>query len=121
MTSDINLSPYYLLVKVNKQRRVLNTQIIKKTISKHHPLCDCRKTTTVEYISLQTVFFVVKNQLELKFADLRDLVLILPEAATGGVPEVVYVTTGNAAFCLVLYLTGVHFSGELQHVGDVSE
>ena len=50
-----------------------------------------------------------QKQLELKFADLRNLVLILPEAATGGVPEVVYVTTGNAAFCLVLYLTGVHF------------
>ena len=67
------------------------------------------------------LFFCSQKYLELKFADLRDLVLILPEAATGGVPEVVYVTTGNAAFCLVLYLTGVHFSGELQHVGDVSE
>ena len=28
---------------------------------------------------------------------------------------------GNPAFCLALYLTGVHFRGELQHVGDVSE
>ena len=35
--------------------------------------------------------------------------------------EVVYVTIGNPAFCLALYLTGVHFRGELQHVGDVSE
>ena len=35
--------------------------------------------------------------------------------------EVVYVTIGNPAFCLFLYLTGVHFWGELQHVGDVSE
>ena len=26
---------------------------------------------------------------------------------------------GNPAFCLVLYLTGVHFRGELQHVGHV--
>ena len=32
-----------------------------------------------------------------------------------------YVTIGNPAFCLALYLTGVHFQGELQHVGDVSE
>ena len=32
--------------------------------------------------------------------------------------EVVYVTIGNLAFCLALYLTGVHFRGELQHVGD---
>ena len=30
-------------------------------------------------------------------------------------------TIGNPAFCLALYLTGVHFCGELQHVGDVSE
>ena len=35
--------------------------------------------------------------------------------------EVVYVTIGNPAFCIALYLTGVHFRGELQHVGDVSE
>ena len=35
--------------------------------------------------------------------------------------EVVYVIIGNAAFCLALYLTGVHFRGELQHVGIVSE
>ena len=35
--------------------------------------------------------------------------------------EVAYVTIGNPAFCLALYLTGVHFRGELQHVGDVSE
>ena len=30
--------------------------------------------------------------------------------------EVVYVTIGNPAFCLALYLTGVHFRGELQQV-----
>ena len=35
--------------------------------------------------------------------------------------EGVYVTIGNPAFCLLLYLTGVHFRGELQHFGDVSE
>ena len=35
--------------------------------------------------------------------------------------EVVYVRIGNPAFCLFLYLTGVDFRGELQHVGDVSE
>ena len=35
--------------------------------------------------------------------------------------EVVYVITGNQAFCLALYLAGVHFQGELQHVGHVSE
>ena len=28
---------------------------------------------------------------------------------------------GNPAFCLFLYWTGVHFQGELQHVGDGSE
>ena len=30
-------------------------------------------------------------------------------------------TIGNPAFCLVLYLTGVHFRGELQHVGHAGE
>ena len=35
--------------------------------------------------------------------------------------EVVYVTIGNPAFCLALYLTGVHFRGELQHLVNVSE
>ena len=34
---------------------------------------------------------------------------------------VVYVTIGNPAFCLALYLTGVHFRGKLQKVGDVNE
>ena len=35
--------------------------------------------------------------------------------------ESVSVTMGNPAFCLALYLTGVHFRDELQRVGDVSE
>ena len=32
-------------------------------------------------------------------------------------------TIGNPAFyiCLFLYLTGVHFRGELQHDGDISQ
>ena len=30
-------------------------------------------------------------------------------------------TFENPAFCLALYLTGLHFRGELHHVGDVSE
>ena len=34
--------------------------------------------------------------------------------------EVVYVSIGDPAFFLALYLTGVHFRGELRHVGDVS-
>ena len=35
--------------------------------------------------------------------------------------EGVYVTIVYPAFCLFLYLTGVHFRGELQHSGDVSQ
>ena len=35
--------------------------------------------------------------------------------------EGVYVTIGNPAFCLFLYLNGVHFRGELQNGGDVSQ
>ena len=35
--------------------------------------------------------------------------------------EVAYVTIGNPAFYLFLYLTGIHFRDELQHVGNVSE
>ena len=35
---------------------------------------------------------------------------------------VVYVIIGNPVFCLALYLTGVHFRGELQHIrGQVGE
>ena len=30
-------------------------------------------------------------------------------------------TIGNPAFCLAFYSTGVHFRGELQDVGDISE
>ena len=30
-------------------------------------------------------------------------------------------TIGNPAFCLALYLTGVDFRGELQHVGHMGE
>ena len=30
-------------------------------------------------------------------------------------------TIGNPAFCFFLYLTGVHFRGELQHGGYVSQ
>ena len=30
-------------------------------------------------------------------------------------------TIGNPAFCLALYLTGVHFRGKLHHLGQVGE
>ena len=30
-------------------------------------------------------------------------------------------TIGNLAFCLTLYLTDVHFRGELQHVGHAGQ
>ena len=30
-------------------------------------------------------------------------------------------TIENPAFCLALYLTGVHFRGDLQHLGHVGE
>lgn len=35
--------------------------------------------------------------------------------------EIVYVTIGNPTFCLLFYLTGVHYRGELQHVGQVGK
>ena len=35
--------------------------------------------------------------------------------------EGLHVTIGNPAFCLFFYLSGVHFRGKLQHVGDVSQ
>ena len=40
---------------------------------------------------------------------------------TVGLRECVSVTIGNPAFSLALYLTGVLFQDEFQHVGDVSE
>ena len=45
MTSDVKLSHYY------------HTQIIQKTISKLHLLCECRETSTVEFI-LQTILIL---------------------------------------------------------------
>ena len=59
MTSDVKLSHYFLLIKV-RLRRVLKTEIIPKTISEHHPFCETRKTSTIEYTLLQTVFILVK-------------------------------------------------------------
>ena len=35
--------------------------------------------------------------------------------------EGVYVTIANPAFCLLLYLTGAHLRGKLQHGSDVSQ
>ena len=35
--------------------------------------------------------------------------------------EGAYMTIGNPALCIFLYLTGVHFRRELQHGGDVSQ
>ena len=32
------------------------------------------------------------------------------------ITEAVFAAIGNPAFCLYLYLTGVHFRGDLQHV-----
>ena len=62
MTSDVKLSQYFLLIKVNKLTRVhseKNTQIIEKIISKHHPLCEYRETSTFEHISQNTVFISI--------------------------------------------------------------
>ena len=42
-----------------------------------------------------------------------------PSHATVLTVNVVYVTIGNPVLCLALYLTCVHFRGELQHVGHV--
>ena len=42
--------------------------------------------------------------------------------AEEGLMELVcYMTIGNPAFCFFLRSIGVHFRGELEHVGDVSE
>ena len=64
MTSDVKLSHYFLFIEV-KLRRVPNIQIIQKTISKHHPLCECRETSTVEYIS--RYFNVLKFESQYKW------------------------------------------------------
>ena len=58
MTSFLKLSHYFLRDVFLAD---INTQIIQKTISKHHPLCECRETSTVELlqISLQTVFILI--------------------------------------------------------------
>ena len=53
--------------KSYKYRRVLNTQIIQKIISKHHPVCECRETSPVDYISLQTVVTLNVLKFELQY------------------------------------------------------
>ena len=58
MTYDVKLSHYFLLIKVT-WRLVLNTQISQKTISKRNPFCECRETSTVEYISQQSVIILI--------------------------------------------------------------
>ena len=54
MTSDVKLSHYFLLLRI-KQRRV------QKTISKHHQLCECRETSTAEYILHKLFLFQLKR------------------------------------------------------------
>ena len=34
---------------------------------------------------------------------------------------VVHVTIGKPAFCIALYLTGIHFRDKLQHIGHMDE
>ena len=49
---------------------------------------------------------------------------IVPHGRThGSLPDAegVYVTIVHSAFCLFLYLTGIHFRSELQDGGDVSQ
>ena len=45
MTFDAKLPHHFLLIKDINRDVVLHTQIIQKTISKHHPLCDCKETS----------------------------------------------------------------------------
>ena len=65
----------------------------------------CQGTHCSEQACYQKLKWLHENQIHGHF--------VLKE----GVP----VTIGNPAFWLALYLTGVHFRAELQHVGDVSE
>ena len=54
--------------------------------------------------------------------DINVAVISLYESATNlTLMEVAYETIGNPASCPALYLTGVRFPGELQHVGHVNE
>ena len=56
----------FFLIKV-KQRGVLNTLIIQKTVSKHHLLCERRKNFTVEYMSIDIYFSLNVLQFELQY------------------------------------------------------
>ena len=58
------------------------------------------------------------------FLDIEEFGRLFQSASSSSsdnIYEGLYVIFGNPAFCLFLYLTGVHFRGELQHGGDVSE
>ena len=68
----------------------------------------------------KNVFAIVKEMILLHWKT-KILKVILVIKAPFETVEVVYVTIVNPAFCLFLYLTGVHFRSKSQHVGDVSE
>ena len=87
--------------------------------------------TALSFISPQFMWTKIKNWLntEVRFptkmkshTGLSSFCLSYKRSLTASQAlEVVYVTIGNSAVCLFLYLTGGHFQGNLQRVGDVSE
>ena len=58
-------------------------------------------------------FFIVGHKVFAKGSDM------CPASSSLLHYEVVYVIFENPAFCIVLYLTGIHFWDKLQHVGHV--
>ena len=66
MTSDVKLSHYFLLIKVINRDMFLHSNHSENNL-KHHPLCECRETSTVEYISLHTVFILNVLKFELQY------------------------------------------------------
>ena len=89
----------------------------------YHIFCINRKETKNTFLNKNNVFFQSNFTLLISSLSFTLLIMLLNNMpiSLDGPLEGAYVTIGNPAFCLLLYLTGVHFRGELQHGGDVNQ
>ena len=85
---------------------LLNNFVLNESLSQDYPFT---QISTVSLSDLWPETSIANEGYKIKYFDWNKVVLM----------EGVCVTIENPAFCLFLYLTGVHFRGELQHIGDV--
>ena len=91
INSPVMASLYIYKLKVNAKLQEKSSG--RWDMSIHHE-------PTISYVNLQSQSFVFNGFI----------------SCHGWLKEVLYVTIGNSGFCFALYLTGVHFRCELQHL-----